>query len=193
MPVLNHKFCVSLYELCPNNDLSSVNINQTILGGVEYVNAANGCSVLNDAAASCPAYGGTLLGSTYINPTALPSGFPGQAPLSTISGTTSLPLGGLSITTLILPPAYTTVITFASGDAAVTTTSSAPTTSGSATSSSSSEVASTPSSGVASTPSSGVASTPTSGAQSRYAMAHTLNFRILSLPLFLLIFWYSRV
>ena len=100
-------------NVCPANDISVILSNDTIASFASTnPDSGDNCAILeNDPSQCSETYSADIYGTSWVNPGALPTGFPGTAPLSDLSGDiTSL---DFDTYTLELFPAFTTTITLA--------------------------------------------------------------------------------
>lgn len=123
----------SVYDICPHNDLSELGISSLINEReMAYNNSfSDKCSVLAQPA-QCSTFSIETHATTFVNPGALPSGFPGTEPLSNTGGgsITSPGLGATHVFTIF--PGYTSTIVAAPynpSNAAATAGAASPTTS----------------------------------------------------------------
>jgi hypothetical protein len=118
----------NIFNICPSSNLSSIGFNSWFaaqekliksdqVSYSEIASAAGGgplgnCTILNTAPDTCASkYELPIEGTKWWNPLALPAGVPGTQALSDVAGSVTVPPWGTTKTTMVLFPAYTTVIT----------------------------------------------------------------------------------
>ena len=114
----------NIFNICPSSNLSSIGFDSWFAseekliksGQVSYSEIASmalgNCTILDTAPDTCASkYKLPIEGTKWWNPLALPAGVPGTQALSDIAGSVTVPPWGMTKTTMVLFPAYTTVIT----------------------------------------------------------------------------------
>lgn len=114
----------NVFNICPNSNLSSIGFDKFFANEEKDIISAQqqfsqdaktqlgNCTILDTAPDTCASkYKLPIEGTKWWNPLALPSGVPGTQALSDIPGSVTVPPWGASTSTMVLFPAYTTVIT----------------------------------------------------------------------------------
>ncbi|PMD34499.1 hypothetical protein L207DRAFT_589090 [Hyaloscypha variabilis F] len=117
----------NIFNICPSSNLSSIgfdswfadqekSIKNSQVSYSEIAAMAGGgplgnCTILNTPDTCVSKYKLPIEGTKWWNPLALPAGVPGTEALSDVAGSVTVPPWGMTKTTMVLFPAYTTVIT----------------------------------------------------------------------------------